>query len=65
MVAVKWGREYSELVGFVRAKMVMAVVRAITLLLRGTRLKQPTWIPLKDGTLLEDFPGLYELCGAY
>ena len=36
LLTVKWNRKYSELVGFIRAKMAMAVVRAITLLLRGT-----------------------------
>ena len=35
----KWNREYSKLVGFIRAKMAMAVVSVNTLLLRGTRLK--------------------------
>ena len=28
LLAAKWGREYSKLVGSVRAKMAMAVVRA-------------------------------------
>ena len=41
LLAAKWGREYSELVGFVRAKMAIAVVRANTLLLRSARLKRP------------------------
>ena len=61
LLAAKWGREYSELVGFVRAKMALAVVRANTLLLRGARLKRPKWIPFDDGAALEGFPGLREM----
>ena len=44
--------------------MAMVMVRANTLLLRGTWLKQPKWIPFMDGAALEGFPGLHELCGA-
>ena len=61
LLAAKWNREYSELVGFIRAKMAMAVVRANTLLLCGARLKQPKWIPFVDGAALEGFPGLRDL----
>ena len=61
LLAVKWRREYSELLGFVRAKMAMVVVRANTLLLRGARLKRPKWIPFVDGATLEGFPGLREM----
>ena len=42
-----------ELVGFVRAKMAMAVIRANTLLLPGTWLKWPKWIPFVNGAVLE------------
>ena len=52
LLAAKWGWEYSELVGFVRVKMAMAVVRANTLMLRGAWLKQPKWIPFVDGAAL-------------
>ena len=61
LLAAKWNREYNELVGFIRVKMAMAVVRANTLLLHGARLKQPTWIPFVDGATLEVFPGMCKL----
>ena len=61
LLAAKWEREYSKLVGFVRVKMVMAVVRANTLLLRGARLKRPKWILFVDDAALEGFPGLREM----
>ena len=61
LLTAKWNREYSKLVGFVRAKMALAVVRANTLLLRGARLKRPKWIPFVDGAALEGSPGLREL----
>ena len=61
LLASKWGREYSKLVGFVCAKMAMAVVRSNTLMLRGARLKQPKWIHFVDGAAFEGFPGLHEL----
>ena len=51
----------SKLVGFIHAKMAMAVVRVNILLLRGTRLKQPKSIPFVDGTALDGFSGLHEL----
>ena len=60
-MVVKWGREYSELVGFVRANMAMAVVRSNTLLMYGARLKQPKWISFANDAVLEDFPELREL----
>ena len=61
LLAAKWGREYSKLVGFVRAKMAMVVVRANTLLLGVARLKRPKWIPFVNSAALEGFPGLREL----
>ena len=61
LLAAKWGREYSELMGSVRATMAMAVARANTLLLRGVRLTRPKWIPFVNGAALEGFPGLREL----
>ena len=35
LVAERWCRDYSEIVGFLRAQMYLAVVRSNTLLLRG------------------------------
>jgi hypothetical protein len=37
LLATKHDRQYSEMVGFVRARMSLAVIRANTLLLRGAR----------------------------
>ena len=37
LLAVKWKREYSEVVNFVRVRMALAVVRSNTLLLRTER----------------------------
>ena len=45
----KWRREYSEMVGFVQARMSLSVVRSNTLLLRGERINEglmgcrPVW----------------------
>ena len=61
LLLVKCGQEYNELVGFLRAKVVMTVVRANTLLLRGARLKQPKWIPFVDGAALGGFLELRKL----
>ena len=61
LLAAKWDRECSELVGFLRAKMAMAVVRANTLLLRGAQFKRPKWIPFVNDAALEGFPGLCKM----
>ena len=61
LLAATWGRAYSKLVGFVRAKMTMPVVKSNTLLLRNTWLKLPKWIPVVNVTALEGFTGLREL----
>ena len=36
-MASKWERRYSEMVGFVRTRMSIAIVRSNTMLLRGAR----------------------------
>ena len=41
-LASKWDREYSEMVGFVRMRMAIAVVRANSLLIRGSRERRTT-----------------------
>ena len=61
LLRARWGREYIDLEGFVRAKIAMAVVRSNTLLLRGAWLKRPKWTPFVDGAALEGFTGLHEL----
>ena len=47
LLAGKWKREYSEMVAYVRARMTLAVVRANTLLVRGSR-KRRRQRPLID-----------------
>ena len=50
LLAEKWGKSYSEVCGFVRARMSIAVVRATHLCLRGSRIpasqiafRRPQW----------------------
>ena len=40
LLAHKWKKEYSEMVGYVRARMALAVVRSNSLLMRGSRQKR-------------------------
>ena len=40
-LAKKWGRPYSQMVYYVRVRMALAVVRANSLLIRGSRDRQP------------------------
>ena len=49
-ISVKWGKPYSEVCGFVRARMSIAMIRATHLCLRGSRVptskmsyKFPEW----------------------
>ena len=52
-LAEKWGREYSEMVGFVRTKMTMSVIRANTLLVRGSRQRRRGGLPcIEDGAAM-------------
>ena len=46
LLAEKWDRPYSEMVGYVRGRMGMAVIRSNTVLLRGARVHQRTvpWV---------------------
>ena len=53
LLAEKWRRHYSEMVGFVRARMSLAVVRGVSLKLRGSRTRKayrPEWT---DGAAAE------------
>jgi hypothetical protein len=53
-LAWKWKRQYSEMCGFVRVRMALAVVRANTLLLRGSRVRQSRPRPdITDGAGME------------
>jgi hypothetical protein len=55
-LAGKWNREYSQMVYYVRVRMVIAVVRANSLLIRGSRDRQQSRRPLiPDGAHLGDW----------
>ena len=46
VLAAKWRKEYSKMVYYVRVRMALAVVRANSLLIRGSRVQQrprPPW----------------------
>jgi hypothetical protein len=54
-LAGKWNREYSQMVYYVRVRMI-AVVRANSLLICGSRDRQRPWRPLiPDGAALGDW----------
>ena len=46
LLAYKWNRPYSELVGYVRARMAMSILRSNTVCLRGARVRRRTvpWV---------------------
>ena len=52
-LARKWKRPYSKMVGFVRARMALAVVRANSMLLRGSREKLPYRPHIQDGAAMD------------
>jgi hypothetical protein len=53
LLAAKWGREYSQMVGYVRARMSVAIVRNNTLLLRGSRERRKAPRPvINDGVAM-------------
>ena len=53
-LAWKWNREYSEMVGYVRRRMALAVVRANSLLLRGSRERRNRTRPfITDGAAMD------------
>ena len=55
-LASKWKREYSQMVYYVRVRMAIAVVRANSLLIRGSRDRQRPRRPLiPDGAALGDW----------
>ena len=62
-LAWKWKLQYSEMCGFVWVRMVLAVVRANTLLLRGSRVRQSRPHPdIIDGAGME---GWYQFGECY
>jgi hypothetical protein len=53
ILAAKWERPYSQMVGYVRARMQVAVVRCNTLLLRGSReRRKPPRPAITDGAAM-------------
>ena len=55
-LASKWNRGYSQMVYYVRVRMAIAVVRANSLLIRGSRDRQHSRRPLiPDGAALGDW----------
>jgi hypothetical protein len=55
-LASKWNRGYSHMVYYVRVRMVIAVVCPNSLLIRGSRDRQPSRRPLiPDGAALDDW----------
>ena len=60
LLSTKYGREYSEMAGYVRARMSLAVVRQNTLLLRGARSRPPR-PSIGDGASFEVLRGGREL----
>ena len=52
LLASKWERRYSEMVGFVRARMSLAIVRSNTRLLHEARTSQPQRLSMEDGTAM-------------
>ena len=53
LLANKWKREYSEMVGYVRARMALAVVRSNTLLMRGSRQRRSQRPLIDEGAAMQ------------
>jgi hypothetical protein len=51
-LAGKWDREYSEMVAYVRTRMALAVIRANTLLLRGSRRRRAQQPQIDEGAAM-------------
>jgi hypothetical protein len=47
-LAWKWKKEYSEMVGYIQMRMCMSVLRANTLLIRGSRERRSRGRPFLD-----------------
>ena len=53
-VAEKWGKSYSQVTGWVRAKIQICILRSVSLCLRGSRKK---WVSslIEDGAAMPHF----------
>ena len=60
ILAEKWKWTYSELRGFMRGRMTLAVIRCNTLLLRGTRMGKAARFEGGDGAALSGLGSLRE-----
>jgi len=61
LLASKWERRYSEMVGFVRARMSLAIVRSNTRLLRGARTSRPQRLSMEDGAAMSAMDPIREI----
>ena len=55
-IAMKWEKSHSEVMGWVRARMAFAILRATNLCLRGSRVKWRSGHGMDDGAGLLHFP---------
>ena len=54
VLAVKWGKSYSEVMGFIKCRVSVAIARAASMCIRSSRnpLKGARWV-MQDGAALE------------
>ena len=55
-IVVKWEKSHSEVMGWVRARMAFAILRATNLCLRGSRVKWRSGHGMDDGAGIPHFP---------
>ena len=55
-IAAIWHKSYSEVLGYVRARMLFAVFRATNLCIRGSRVKWRRRMEIEDGAGLSYLP---------
>ncbi len=60
LLAAKWERPYSKMVGFVRTRILVAIVRSNTLLLRGARSDGRATRPIVEDGAAVDAMGMTE-----
>ena len=56
ILAAMWHKSYSEVLGYVRARMLFAVLRATNLCIRGSRVKWRRRMEIEDGARLPYLP---------
>ena len=61
LMASKLDRQYSEMVGFVRSRMSLAIIRSNTMMLRGARVGRAFRPWLEDGAAFSAMEGEREL----